>query len=216
MRTDTEPPEPSSGDAFGPVPRPVLFAAAVWLMVALGGTVALTQYSSEPGEASDPPLQWPADSHLSLAADKPTLLMVLHPRCSCSRASIGELARLQHRLQGLFSGHILFVRPEGTDQSWAETDLRSSAELIPDMRSVEDLNGVEAERFGANTSGAIVLYGEDGRLLFHGGLTASRGHYGDSLGREQLIALLSGREATISEGDVYGCALAEDQGSNRR
>ena len=69
-------------------------------------------------------------------------------------------------------------------------------------------DGREARLFGAATSGQTMVYGRNGHLLFSGGITAARGHYGDNAGASAIGALLeqptpqSGRKTA-----VYGCAL---------
>ena len=72
---------------------------------------------------------------------------------------------------------------------------------------VHDASGVEAARFGAGTSGAVLLYSSDGTLLFAGGITPARGHQGDSFGRQRLLALLDGAAADRRDAPVFGCAL---------
>jgi len=70
-----------------------------------------------------------------------------------------------------------------------------------------DGGGAEAKRFGAETSGAVVLYDRAGRLVFHGGITAARGHEGDSFGQQRIAALLTGARADRTDAPVFGCAL---------
>ena len=71
-----------------------------------------------------------------------------------------------------------------------------------------DADGVEAARFGAKTSGQALLYAADGRLLFHGGLTPSRGHEGDNEGLRRVTAILDGKAAR-DESPVFGCSLRD-------
>jgi hypothetical protein len=47
--------------------------------------------------------------------------------------------------------------------------------LWPAQRARADAEGVEMHRFGALTSGQTLVYDAAGRLLFSGGITASRG-----------------------------------------
>ena len=44
------------------------------------------------------------------------------------------------------------------------------------------MTAARRQRFGAETSGQTLLYDRDGRLLFSGGTTGSRGHDGDNAG----------------------------------
>jgi hypothetical protein len=72
---------------------------------------------------------------------------------------------------------------------------------------VRDDRGVEAERFGTSTSGQTLLYSADGRLLFSGGITGSRGHAGDNEGRDGLVALLTRAGSGRTRASVFGCPL---------
>jgi hypothetical protein len=60
------------------------------------------------------------------------------------------------------------------------------------------------------TSGAVLLYSSDGKLLFQGGITPARGHQGDSFGRQRILALLDGDAPDRRDAPVFGCALASD------
>jgi hypothetical protein len=70
-----------------------------------------------------------------------------------------------------------------------------------------DADGREAQRFGARVSGYALLYDADARLAFAGGLTALRGHEGDSIGLRQIAAALDGRPLETRNGPTFGCAL---------
>ena len=77
-----------------------------------------------------------------------------------------------------------------------------------------DNDGIEARRFGSSTSGQVMLYNTQGKLLFSGGITASRGHSGDNDGRTAIVALLTQGQALTDETPVFGCQLfgkAKDQ-----
>jgi hypothetical protein len=64
------------------------------------------------------------------------------------------------------------------------------------------------------TSGAVVLYDAAGKLAFRGGITAARGHEGDSFGRQRIMALLNGAHADRADAPIFGCAL-ENEGPIR-
>ncbi|HTC21602.1 MAG TPA: hypothetical protein VK859_12185, partial [bacterium] len=85
--------------------------------------------------------------------------------------------------------------------------LVSSARRIPDTRVVIDLDGSEAARFGARTSGQVVLYDEGGRLLFNGGITEGRGHIGDNAGLQRIVSLVKTGRADKNDSLVFGCPL---------
>jgi hypothetical protein len=171
------------------------------------GLGLLWAYDNAPGQAAAPPSLWPADSRIHLSTDRATLIMLTHPRCPCTRASIGELDRLMAQAQGRVMAHVLIVKPAGAGDDWEETDLLQSAASIPGVNVVVDDGGVEAHRFHALTSGQTVLYDTEGRLLFSGGVTGSRGHSGDNAGRSAIVSLLNAGEAERAETFVFGCPL---------
>jgi hypothetical protein len=177
----------------------VLWAAAV-----LAGGGMLVRYKSRPGEGSSAPGRWPPDSVIAREAGRPTLLMFVHPDCPCSRASLRELASVAAAHAAL-SVRVLIDRSSGTGD---EGPMRHLAARIAGAQVVAD-DGREAARFGARTSGLVVAYDAQGALLFRGGITSSRGHEGDSLGRRRLLALLTGRPVDRREAPVFGCALTD-------
>ncbi len=164
-------------------------------------------YKTTPGKEEKTPRTWPAASPLAFTPNQPTLVMFAHPRCPCTRASIGELAVLMAQCQGKVAAHVLFLRPEGVE-GWTETDLGRSAAAIPGVSVQWDERGRAARDFGAGTAGSGVLYDTNGSLLFHGGITDARGHSGDNDGREGIVALLGHKEARNVRTPVYGCSLA--------
>jgi hypothetical protein len=109
--------------------------------------------------------------------------------------------------QGRVTAYVLFLKPAGTSDNWEKTDLWQSAARIPGVNVVVDDGGVEARRFHAVTSGQTALYDDEGRLLFSGGITASRGHSGDNAGRSAIVSLLHAGEAERTETFVFGCPL---------
>lgn len=185
------------------------------LLVVVGGWAIVHGYANAPGIAGAPPGRWPVASRVAAAADRPTLVMALHPHCPCSRATLEELDRLMARAGSRVAAHVLFVRPRGLPEDWAETDLRRRAAAIRGVAVFDDADGIEAERFHAATSGQTMLYGADGTLLFSGGITAARGHAGDNAGRSALAALLTTHAAAVRRTPVFGCALlGADDGSH--
>jgi hypothetical protein len=180
---------------------------ALWLSATGVGIGLLWDYENTPGTASAAPALWPAASSLRRSAGGATLVLLAHPHCPCTRASIGELSRLMAQAEGRLTAHVLFVKPQGFAVEWEKTDLWSSAAAIPGVQVVRDDEGVEALRFRAATSGQVALYGAGGQLLFSGGITSARGHEGDNAGRAAIVSLLTTDEAALSETPVFGCPL---------
>lgn len=179
----------------------------VWFAAVVGGMGVLIGHQSTPGEAAKAPQRWPESSGLRREPGVATLVMLAHPLCPCTRASLAELARLMPHVAGRVDVHVLFLRPEAADESWGESDLRGLAAAIPGVKVHEDLRGDAAAAFGSLTSGQTLLYDAAGNLQFAGGITAARGHEGDNLGRDTITALVLGEETRVATAPVFGCAL---------
>jgi hypothetical protein len=185
----------------------LITACAAWVLVIGVGLGLLWGYENGPGQAAAPPSHWPPDSSIHLATDRATLVMLTHPHCPCTRASIGELARLMAQAQGRLTAYTIFLKPTGSSDDWQKSDLWQTAASIPGVCVLQDDGGREARRFHAATSGQTLLYDPSGRLLFSGGITGSRGHSGDNAGRSAIVSLLNTGEAEAAETFVFGCPL---------
>ena len=185
-------------------------AAAAWLAAVAGGFAFLWRYKSTPAPGGAlAPERWPAASAVARAPDRATLLLFAHPRCVCTRASVAELARMMARFHDRVEARVLFWTPADAPRDWNATDLWTSAARIPGVTVLRDEGGREASRFAVATSGGVVLYDAFGRLLFRGGITAARGHEGDSFGQERIASLLTTGAADRADAPVFGCALDE-------
>ena len=184
---------------------PVL--GAVWLMAASAGLWVLWRYDNTPGEGARAPEHWPASTTLTRTTDRPTLVVLAHPHCTCTRASIGELAEAIARARTPPTTYVLFMAPTSLGDGWENTDLWRTAAGIPGVKVIRDADGREARRFGAETSGQTLLYDERGVLVFNGGITGARAHPGNNVGRQSLVALLNHEPAARRGTNVFGCAL---------
>ena len=110
------------------------------------------------------------------------------------------LARCQNRA----AVHVLFRTLNNSSET---TGTRNAAAGLPGVQIHQDAEGTEARRFGAETSGHTVLYDPNGWLLFRGGITAGRGHEGDNIGGDSIVALVTGAAAAAQHTPVYGCRL---------
>ena len=179
-----------------------------WTVAISFGLRTLLAYESTPGTIGTVPGQWPATSRIERLTNSPTLVMLAHPRCPCTRASVAELAALMARMQGKIDAFVLFLKPRQSGTDWEDTELRRTAAAIPGVTVLSDVDGVEARRFGAETSGHTLLFDRDGRLLFSGGITEFRGHVGDNTGVRAIESLIDGRAPARTATSVFGCALA--------
>jgi len=202
-----------------PLRKRVILNAAIgllWLGIVVAATVWMIAYANTPDKTVSPPSNWPQASAVSRDNRFPTLLMFIHPHCPCSRASIGELALLIAHCQGRVNAHVFFLRPAEMDAEWALTDTWRSAAQIPRVTVHRDDAGREARLFHAETSGETELYDAKGVLVFHGGITISRGHSGDNPGRDVLQALLLDMPTQQTNTPVFGCSLFECTSREKR
>lgn len=188
----------------------------VWLAAMVAGSGVMWRHKLTPAEvAAETPALWPAASTLSRASDRATLVMLAHPKCPCTRASIAELGRLMTEVHGEVDAHVLVVRPPGAPEGWEHAELWDRAAAIPGVTVHADIDGEESRRFGATTSGHVVIYDRAGRLRFRGGITMARGHEGDNAGRDQARAAIF-QSLTDGVNPTFGCDLLSTDEIARR
>jgi hypothetical protein len=188
--------------------RPWLAVLAIaWILTVASGLSVLWAYENRPGAPAHAPARWPAQSALARTSDRPTMIFLAHPRCDCTRASVGELAQILAHAAKAPKVYVLVLRPAGFADGWEKTDIWHSAAALPNVTVLRDDDGVEARRFGVETSGQTLLYDRTGSLVFSGGITGARGHAGDNAGESALVALLTGGTADRHAASVFGCSL---------
>jgi hypothetical protein len=192
-------------------PWRVAMVAGLWLMAAALGQRVMLNYEYAASAPGTPPEKWPVATKVARTPGLPTIVVVAHPRCPCSRATVAELARLMAPLQNRATATVLFVRPPGFSEGWQMTDLWWDAARIPGVSVLSDLGGTEASSFGAQASGQTMLYDVGGNLRFSGGITASRGHAGDSPGGSAILSFVNTGNSGTSHTSVYGCSLHDPE-----
>jgi len=182
----------------------------LWLFAVGTGIVMILDYENASGSAGPAPGLWLSGTQIPLDRNRDTLIMFAHPRCPCTRASLGELNRLLAQSNGRIAAHVFFFRPPGYPDDWTRTDLWRSAAAIPGVTVQDDVDDALARKFGAETSGYVLLYDPHGKLLFRGGITGSRGHAGDNVGETAIISLAMGQSTAVTNTPVYGCSLMNE------
>ncbi|HUQ87333.1 MAG TPA: hypothetical protein VM096_07225 [Vicinamibacterales bacterium] len=185
----------------------VIALAAFWMASAVGGLYITWAYENGPGPSSTAGPEWPLNTRLVPAGDRPTLVFLAHPQCTCTTASLGELAEALARAKQVPKTYVVFLKPSSMPDGWEKTELWHAAESLPNTTIVRDEDGREAERFGSVTSGQTLLYAANGSLLFNGGITGSRGHAGDNAGRASIVDLLNHAAPVATATKVFGCSL---------
>ena len=189
-------------------------AFAAWMTATGAALGALTDYASQPGSSARAPTSWPSASRLVRTPGRVTLVMIAHTKCACTRASLHELERVMTDAGARLEAIVVFVGPNEGSGAAGLLDLRATARAIPNVRVIED--PTEARVFGAATSGQVLLYANDGALVFRGGLTAARGHEGDSAGGDIVRRYVSSSASSSSPSNptrasaVFGCALFDN------
>ncbi len=191
-----------------PIPKGLIWlvAAAIWAVALAAGFGALAAYQNSPGPASLRSSAWPGGTSLPLSKGVPTIVMVVHPLCPCTRASMFELSKLMADVRGRLSGYVIVVGSKVTGPA-GESAAFHRAETIPGIRPIADDQGTYSRRFGAATSGQVYLYDETGRLQFSGGVTPARGHIGPNHGTAAITSFIESRHLTRVSTKVFGCLL---------
>jgi len=187
---------------------------AIWSGLIGIGAWAMMRWESTPGEPGDAPQRWPQHTALVLASDHPTLVVLAHPRCVCTEATLGELARLL-RLSPTLRATVVFSTPDQYDPAWSQSPIVEQAKKMAGVTVVEDPGGAETVRFGGLTSGTTLAYSESGQLLYSGGITRARGLSGDNPGFRALVSAL-GQGRPELHLPTYGCLLFRESTEGSR
>ncbi len=150
---------------------------------------------------------WPNNSKLKLDPRLDTLLIFVHPHCPCSRASVAELNKLLTSFHQKLHTIVIFSKPKSKDDVWLKSDLWTKAESLPGAIIYVDDDNEEAKKFMTNTSGEVLLFKSNGTLVYHGGITGSRGHEGDNKGKTLISNYLKTGRMPGEEGQAFGCSL---------
>jgi hypothetical protein len=212
----------------------ILSVAAMFVAV---GWYQMFRFSSTPGKQFAAPARWPSDvvvsggstsdpRDLGDLADSgdPLLLAFVHPQCSCTHATLEELDQILDSSPATVRVALVVYQSkvvdpmvvnrgageapkQGSDAPGRQRASFPTGLLHRPFRTILDTDGVIARRFGAATSGEIVLYSGDGRLLFQGGITAERAHVGASTGGDSLRNALTTGVEQGKQSSVFGCPI---------
>lgn len=194
---------------------PKMYGAMVLWLVVVGGGLLATYAGRQgvipivPEAVAEVPeavtmVHEPGTVSAQAQSAAPRLLMFVHPKCPCSRASLRELQRLMARTP--VAVEVYFYLPEGEGESWLHTASWEIASATPGVTTQVDADGQLARRFAAQRSGEVVLLGAEGSVLYAGGITSAAGHEGDNEGRAAIEAHLQGRPAP-DRLPVFGCEI---------
>jgi hypothetical protein len=188
----------------GSVPYSLAGFLALWVLAVGFGQLKLLDYSNTPAVGAAPPATWPESSSLVKRPARLTAVMLAHPQCPCTRASIGELAIAAAQAAGRLDIYVVFLDSPAFE---LESDLWRSALEIPNAKVIADPDGAEIQRFGVKASGHTLVYDAAGRLAFSGGVVSARGHAGANRGRDAIVELVRHHRSSVMSSPVFGCAL---------
>jgi hypothetical protein len=180
----------------------------LWLSCIVIGFCALQRYAAKAGP-SRPPQNAEEFFAAHRTSHRPLLVMMVHPRCPCSDASLAELGDLLARSHGGCDALLLQYHPGEDSPDWSR-DVSPRVLGGVHVPVVLDRGGKLAATLGAGTSGHVVFADAKGDMRFTGGLTTSRGHRGRAPGQDAILEVLGGGEPTITAAPVYGCALTPE------
>jgi hypothetical protein len=186
-----------------------VLAVVLWSAAVVAGIQRIWSYENTPGGRLWVPANWPGSSLVSVDPERATLMMFVHPLCSCTRASLTELREALDAMDRSPAVWIVLLSPKGIVKDWNE-HIAAMARRIPEAKIVIDVEGTMADTFGASTSGHAMLYDRNGRLTFSGGITGGRGHVGDNESRRDLIVALRGGDFA-HEHPIFGCGLDDPE-----
>jgi hypothetical protein len=185
-----------------------VFAVVAALVAAGIGLGVLNTHASTAGPRAASPELWPVT--LGPLTGRTGVVLAVHPRCPCSRATAAQLERALDAYAGQARVVVLAYAPEsGEGSGWERSGVLDTLRRIKDAHIEMDPGGRRAAALGLQTSGHALLFSPDGRLAYSGGLTPTRGHEGPCTGVAALTALLAGRSAPASRGEVYGCGIQD-------
>jgi hypothetical protein len=178
---------------------------AIWLVLALCVMIAFERREAAPSQLGVTSAQG-ASALPFLSPGHESLVMFAHPQCPCTGASLSQLDHLM-----LYAGKakvwVVFLKPKSEPVAWVHSNLWQAASKLKGVRVLEDLDGKLCQSAGAYTSGLVVLYSSNGAELFRGGLTASRGHEGESAGLNVLKQYFETGKLSAKSTPVFGCSL---------
>jgi hypothetical protein len=182
-----------------------------WLILCLVGFGALNWYKLRPGPVGKIAQFWPQNIRIEPNSTYYNLVLFAHPKCSCTYASLVELQKIIAETKSKMKVSIFFYHPKGTNSDWTLGDSKKIAKKLPETQVYDDPGGENARRFGAMTSGQVMVYSPDGKLVFAGGITESRGHIGSNAGSRSIASVVNTGISIISSQRTLGCILFSEK-----
>lgn len=176
-----------------------------WCVLLVGGFAAFGTYARTPGAITTPSRAGVAN--VPVTGTGYTIVLGVHPKCTCTRATIAQLRGLLDSEPNIRSVLVLVSRPVGSFSDWERSELPQLFARMRDTRIEDDEGHTRADALGIATSGSVVLFDSAGRACYWGGLTPERGQVGDAPGIDMIRAIVHGTVLTQASSAVFGCPL---------
>ena len=184
--------------------------AGGWLAVCLVASYVVMQYDFSAGRLGQGTGRWPSDATLT-PGPTTTVVAFLHPRCPCTKATVKHLVKTLKSSPEVHLVADMFVLPGGSQApEWRDNAyVRAIRKELPTAEVVFDPEAVEAARFGALTSGTVLVFDAWGIERFRGGITDRRGGERDNPGLSQLAKVVTpgSQGQPMRPTPVFGCPL---------
>ena len=185
----------------------VIIGLSLWTFLSLYGFFYLLQYDHKESAYANISQDFPKEWLPLPPENKKAVVLNLHPHCPCSKASLREYQRIISRYSQQVVPTVVFYKPEGKLDSWVHGDLYHNISNY-NIHKVIDEDGRRMEEVGIMTSGHVLVYDDCGKLLYQGGITASRGHEGTNRGSLQVEAVIAGSSPLHQQHfPVFGCEI---------
>lgn len=187
--------------------RSITTLISLWGILLIAGSYFIIGYELTPGESGSVVPNLPDHPVIDDGDGLPTLLVFAHPRCPCTTATIRQLERLLAECGDGIATTVIFLQPANQPENWSKTPLWEAATQIPSVKVRPDFAGQLARQLKVYTSGTAILFDQSGRLIFQGGITASRGHEGDNFGADSIRSFVQSGGSPRRSTPVFGCSL---------
>lgn len=188
----------------------------LWMGTCVAATYLAMSYDFKPGRLGPRRTSWPTETDYSYSTafvrhpGQTAILAFLHPRCVCTRATVKQLLKTAeaHPTAAVIVPVFVPVGPHDA-AAWEESEYVKTIQTeLPAAQVLFDPGGIQAWRFGALTSGTVLVYDQAGHEVFRGGITDRRGGERDNPGLRRLALALAGEPlAEAAPPPVFGCPL---------
>lgn len=185
------------------------FALVAWVVALLASiTMVYRAAAATPQVAPatrEDPSSWPAKSRWQPTPGRTTVVIIAHPECPCTRATITNLLPVLRSSTRPVDTVLILAGPAVTTQPGSTE--RSLVDALAPTALLRDRDGREAALFGATTSGHVVVFDPRASRVFSGGTTPVRGHVGPCDALDRFTRATLADQPAPAPTAVRGCPL---------